>query len=311
MKYLVMCSRFGNGLKICVFVLAVILGQVSTGHGQNPAVAPIAQTPVRAQNAPSLLPGNGEIRNAAAIAASVVPPKHAASDISRLAGEYSYGNGFDVNCTLEISPDGRFLFKRCNCETVVDQALGQVELMENGRLVLKPQQARDSWPRGTAQVLVPVSWDQRLYLIPENDFLGFSNHVNRGLEPVSRGSMGSYYLREGDWDRPATGKPDLPDEWQERLLDEPIAGQVAGRDPSGRWIINLGEDHGLYNGMQLSAWSRDLRKFVTLMVTEMGTHTSAVKILSAPLNLPIQGWTVYSKITPPRTVPTPEQKTLN
>lgn len=252
-----------------------------------------------AQPGPSLVPANGDGQQAASVAASVIPPEYAASDIARLAGEYSYGNGFDVNCTLEISSNGRFLYKKCRYDAVLDQASGMVSL-KDGHLVLKPEEPRQAWPRGTSPVLVPVSWDQRLYLIPQNDLAGFSNEINRGIEPVSRGSMGNYYLREGDWDRPATGKPDLPKEWKERLLDEPVIGVVAGRDPLNRWIISLGKNYGVYDGMELSAWAPGLLRFVTLLVLETGIDTSAVGIVGAPPDLAIVGWTVYSKITPPQ-----------
>jgi hypothetical protein len=254
--------------------------------------------PVGAQNYPSLLPSDPEARQAMAVAASVVPPEQVTSDVMRLAGEYGYGNGFDRNCTLEISPDGRFIYKLCNCETVVDQAAGKV-VLQDGQVLLQPERPRQQWPRGMATVLVPVTWDQRLYLVPQNDILGFSNQVNRGVEPVSRGSMGNYFLREGDWDRPAEGKPDLPGEWKERLLDKPVTGLVAGKDPSGRWIINLGKDHGVYDGMELSAWAPDLRRFVTIVVTETGTHTSAVRTVNSLPGVAIQGWTVYSRVVPP------------
>lgn len=252
-----------------------------------------------AQSPSSLISDNLETRQAVAVAASVIPPDYAASDITRLAGEYSYGNGLDLNCTLEISSDGRFLYKKCSYDVVLDQAAGAVEL-EDGHLLLKPEKSHGPWPRGTSPILIPVSWGQRLYLIPQNDVAGFSNQINRGIEPVSRGSMGSYYLREGDWDRPVSGKPNLPEEWKKRLLDEPVTGLVAGRDPLNRWIISLGKNYGVYDGMELSAWAPGLLRFVTLLVMETGKDTSAVAVVGAPPEISILGWTVYSRITPPK-----------
>jgi len=253
---------------------------------------------VHGQQAQTVLPTDMETRQAAALAASVVPPTSATVDMLRLSGEYSYGNGFDMNCTLEISPDGRFVYRKCNCETVVDQATGTA-VINDGVVQLNPDKPRNQWPLGTGPELVPVAWGQRLYLVPQNDILGFSNQVNRGVEPISRGNMGSYYLREGDWDRPAEGKPVLPEEWQTRLLDKPIQGRVAGQDPSGRWIIDLGKEDGVFNLMELSAWSPDLQKFVSLRVTETGTDTSAVEILNSRRPIGLQGWIVYSKVAPP------------
>lgn len=262
------------------------------------AVMLCAAAPAPAQQYPSILPADMEARQAAAVAASAIPPDHVTSDVVRLAGEYSYGNGYDLNCTLEISSDGRFLYKKCQYERVLDQAAGCI-VLKNGQLMLQPQVPHDDWPRGMGNVLVPVAWGQRLYLVPANDIRGFSNQINRGLEPVRRGNIGNYFLREGDWDRPVEGKPDLPQEWKERLLEKPVTGLVAGRDPSNRWIIDLGKDHGVYDGMELSAWAPGLRQFVTILVTETGTHTSAIKIVGAPVNTPIQGWTVYSRVVPP------------
>lgn len=253
-----------------------------------------------AQPIPSSVSDSTESRQAVAVAASVIPPNYAATDITRLAGEYSYGNGLDLNCSLEISSDGRFLYKKCSYEVLLEQAKGKVSL-EDGRLILTPEKSHETWPRGTSPILIPISWGQRLYLIPQNDIAGFSNQINRGIEPVSRGSMGSYYLREGDWDRPASGQPDLPEEWKKRLLDEPVTGLVAGRDPLNRWIISLGKNYGVYDGMELSAWAPGLLQFVTLLVTDTGKDTSAVAVVDAPPEISIMGWTVYSKITPPQT----------
>lgn len=246
----------------------------------------------------ALLPTDPEARQAMAVAASAFPPDQVTTDVTRLAGEYSFGNGFDLNCTLVISPDGRFVYQLCSCDTVVDKVSGRV-LLQNGYLKLQPEEPRTKWPQGIASVMNPVTWGQRVYLIPQDDYLGFSNQVNRGVEPVSHGSMGHYLLREGDWDRPVQGKPSLPPEWQERLLEKPVTGTVAGKDPSDRWIISLGKDHGVYDGMELSAWSPDLRRFVTIIVIETGQDTSAVQIASPPLDQSIQGWTVYSRVAPP------------
>lgn len=240
-----------------------------------------------------------QARQAMAVAASVTPPEHATTDILRLAGEYAYGNGFDLNCTLVLSPDGRFVYKRCDCEVVVEEVRGTA-VLQNGELVLQTEQPRENWPSGMYGVMIPVRWGQRLYLLPQDDFLGFSNQVNRGVEPISTGSMGRYFLREGDWDRPADGKPSLPAEWQKRLLEQPVRGTVTGKDPSGRWMINLGKKHGVYDGMELSAWATDLRQFVTINVVETGAESSAISIeRSKPRDQQLTGWIVYSRVVPP------------
>jgi hypothetical protein len=54
-----------------------------------------------------------------------------------------------------------------------------------------------------------VRWGERTYLVPEDRLVDFADEIQRGDEPRS-GRFGSYYLREGDWERPATGAPDIP-----------------------------------------------------------------------------------------------------
>src|SRR5690606_21553008 len=129
-------------VKVCVFfILAVLSCMVSQGQDVTSSV--LVQDPLA--------------RDAAAVAASVIPPQIAVADVRSLSGEYSFGNGLDENCTLEISPDGRFLYKWCNCEVVVDQVAGIIS-MKDGELRLQPDKPRSKWPRGTAPRLVPVTW---------------------------------------------------------------------------------------------------------------------------------------------------------
>lgn len=291
-----------SGLGLCGSVMTdrpVCAQQVQVAPPDASTTAPAPQIPLP-HVAPYHLEGDMLGQRAAAMAASSIPPQQARERIETLAGEYSYGNGFNLNCRLQISGDGQFVYQRCDCEEVVEQVAGVVSLGEDGHLRLNPVQARGKAGGMKDPVLVPVSWGQRLYLVPQKDMVGFLNQINRGAEPVQKGNVGQYFLREGDWDRPADGKPDLPPDLKQRILEKPLMGGVTGKDPRDRWVMNLGQNHGVYDGMELSAWAPDGSNFVTVKVTQTGVDSSAIKLLDSPENLSIQGWTVYSQLAPPQ-----------
>ncbi len=55
--------------------------------------------------------------------------------------------------------------------------------------------------------LVPVRWGQRRYLINAEMVAGFCDSIKQGWEPRDSVIGGPYYLRKGDWDRYAIGRP--------------------------------------------------------------------------------------------------------
>jgi len=117
--------------------------------------------------------------------------------------------------------------------------------------------------------LVPIEWSGRIYLLYEDDLKNFANAVNLGIEP--RPTLraisdvypwfGSFYLRIGDQNKPALGRPSLPKEWLSFLLKRPLTARVIKVESIekktygtvGVVVINKGATDGLKVGMQLLA----------------------------------------------------------
>ena len=78
--------------------------------------------------------------------------------VAAVAGDYYFGDGLGVNCSLKVEPGGRFSFGWRGCLGVYDQNTGQAKV-EVGHLILKPEKpnVREGF-RGTATDLIPVRW---------------------------------------------------------------------------------------------------------------------------------------------------------
>jgi hypothetical protein len=176
-----------------------------------------------------------------------------------LAGLYFRGDGF-VNSSLQIEPDGRFVYTWWADDRGHARQEGTAEVVE-GLLVLKPlktESNRDG--KITHPGYRPVRWDDRLYLLREEDFLKFCNHVNLGLEPRNA-NLGPYYLKmtqeqiRRDENKPdygrADGLPGLPARWKPFLLKAPLRGKVVEVLDRDHARINLGSEDGLREGMML------------------------------------------------------------
>jgi hypothetical protein len=166
--------------------------------------------------------------------------QHAKSGYSleNLAGHYSFGNGLDQNFELIITADGQFTYQQASYEGVMAEAEGQADMRGN-RLVLRPSTGTpEAWPASMGLELVPVRWAHRLYLVPEKDLMLFVQAVNRGNEPVRQVSRGSFFLREGDWDKPAPGAPQLPVKYAALLLAKPMAPRPMLAPQAAMWQAN-------------------------------------------------------------------------
>jgi hypothetical protein len=126
------------------------------------------------------------------------------SGLDEVVGSYYHGDGLGTNCTLTIEANGRFSYIWTGCLGVYEQGEGPAE-MAGGRLVLHPEGNRS--PRLKTRY-IPVRWDERLYLIPEEQVPAFRTIVEKGDEPRT-GPHGWFYLRRGDWDKQAQGRPQL------------------------------------------------------------------------------------------------------
>jgi len=132
--------------------------------------------------------------------------------LEQIAGTYYLGDGLGFNFRLVIQPDGTFSYTWQGCLGTYAKVSGTA-FLRNGELVLKPSSQQGD-PRLDTRFL-PVRWGDRQYLVPSDQLLDFTNQIKRGAEPRSS-SFGHVYLRKGDWDKPVSGAPDLP---------EPYAGE--------------------------------------------------------------------------------------
>lgn len=117
--------------------------------------------------------------------------------------------------------------------------------------------------------LIPIRWDTRVYLIPEDQIIEFCNAVNAGVEPnlscFSDAYMGSFYLRDSDIEKNPDGLPELPEEFQAYILAKPLRGKIISiKNTKDETIvtINIGSKKGLKLGMRImlgeeepSVWS--------------------------------------------------------
>jgi hypothetical protein len=127
--------------------------------------------------------------------------------VAEIAGEYYMGDGLGVNLTLVIAPDGEFSFKWQGCMGTYDTATGHASV-HDGELWLEPNTEINTERKDLESRFLPVRWGGRLYLVSSNRLHAFAKEIDRGTEPRSY-AHGSFYLREGDWDKPVDGPPEV------------------------------------------------------------------------------------------------------
>jgi hypothetical protein len=130
------------------------------------------------------------------------------SGLDEVVGSYYHGDGLGTNCTLTVGENGRFSYVWTGCLGVYEQDEGKAEIAANGCLVLHPEGNRTSRLKTR---YVPVRWDERLYLIPEDQVVAFRTTIEKGNEPRT-GPHGWFYLRDGDWKKKVQGQPALGDQ---------------------------------------------------------------------------------------------------
>jgi hypothetical protein len=95
-----------------------------------------------------------------------------------------------------------------------------------------------------------VKWGDRQYLLDADEIAYFSSSIKDGSEPRTS-SAGSFLLRYGDWQKPVSGRPELPPEYAKSSKQKPLKGKVVEViDHSSGWI-DLGAEHGLVAGIEL------------------------------------------------------------
>lgn len=130
--------------------------------------------------------------------------------LDQIAGKYYLGDGLGFNFRLTLYQDGTFSYTWQGCRGTYAEAAGKV-FLRNGELVLEPSYRKGETNKGLVTHFLPIRWGGRQYLVPLGGIADFADQVKKGNEPRSS-SFGNVYLREGDWNKPVTGEPDLPAE---------------------------------------------------------------------------------------------------
>jgi hypothetical protein len=181
-----------------------------------------------------------------------IPPRSGPTTgtLTTVAGDYYFGDGLGVNCSLSIKLDGHFDFRWRGCLGVYDLNTGSATVVA-GHLILTPERpnVREGF-RGTATDFHLISWGDRLYLVPETERAAFCNAVNQGNEPRSD-MHGRFHLRANDPAKKVTGLPAVPDTWRPLLLKKPLRGKVIEVLDDGRARIDIGAAQGAWKGMEL------------------------------------------------------------
>src|ERR1043166_5972792 len=182
-----------------------------------------------------------------------------------IAGDYYFGDGLGVNCSLTVTAKGKFAFQWNGCLGTYDTNEGTASIKE-GILHISPQKPnlRDGF-RGTPTEFYPVRWGARLYLIPTNDIVEFCSDFNQGSEPRT-GNRGQYYLRRSDADNAVSGKPGVPEQWNKFFLEQPVRGKITELVGKQEAWLDKGSADGLLEGMILTAQRRGDLMFAQVRV---------------------------------------------
>lgn len=178
------------------------------------------------------------------------------------AGEYYKGDGLSENCYLSISPKQGYVFEWYGCLGLYDRNYGSVSA-QGHELHLQYTLSSQRRPGlGLAPILVPVSWGNRHYLVPNDEIIEFCNAVNIGSE--RNWESGRFFLRRGDPTETPTSFPNVPEEFKPYLLQKPIDAKILSvgkytTEPSVvEWkfkitpvTIDAGSASGLRVGMEL------------------------------------------------------------
>jgi hypothetical protein len=169
------------------------------------------------------------------------------------------------DCTQEYYEAGTYTFKAGVLSFVTTRRTvkGHGEGDDQAKDLLDPKVYKEQYHQeppadDRKDELIPVTWGERLYLMPEDSMVEFCNAINLGLEPRSslgaRWYLGSFYLRDGDEKKKAKGHPSLSSDLIALLLEKPIAAEIINIERENKTtvaVINKGSEAGLKPGMRL------------------------------------------------------------
>ena len=175
------------------------------------------------------------------------------SALRPFAGTYRLGDGF-TGSSLTIGLDGNGAYSEfhdvggeANCPATAEVTEGVLAVRISAMAL-----GEDGAPRDVIRRYVPVRWGERLYLLHDDEGADFCAAIHRGWEPT-KDQCGLFYLREGDWRKPAPGRPELPGRFQGFLLSSPLEAKIARILDNGAAVVDAGSEDGFRVGMFLIA----------------------------------------------------------
>lgn len=263
-------------------------------------------------------------------------PAAAASDAKDFIGEYIYSNGY-VGAFFKIIGDGKYeytTFSDC-CDPVWRES-GSYALRGNllhfkittktlnDYNLLDPKQATEAYRklydhRGadvkaseiqTEYDMQIVTWGGRIYLLEPDRIHLFTAAVNFGVEP-RQGTINSnylttrFFLRRGDEDKAAIGKPMLPEPWLSYLHDSPIKAAVTRIELQNQekiYTVNKGSADGLKVGMSLIGENMkpDYDNLLLVISVEEGSATVKSSAIFRAANYQLGNTLITKTIKTPR-----------
>jgi hypothetical protein len=175
--------------------------------------------------------------------------------LQSVVGDYYRGDGLGLSVQLSLKADGSFSF-------TYGGHLGQLAAID-GRAQLEgvsldlaptasvPDAEGDLLPRK----LVVVRWAERVYLVPDSEGPLFAAHVTRKREP-RHAIYGWFLLRRSDWQKTASGLPEVPPAWQKWLLRTAVDARIIQALARHRAEIDAGDKQGLHPGVLLALMSK-------------------------------------------------------
>ena len=199
------------------------------------------------------------------------------------AGRYLYGS-FVSHFQLTIAPESGFAFSSGGCVGTYGLNYGTVQAT-GGTLTLVPQENNQRDPWGISTELLPIQWGERHYLIPTTRILEFINAINAGFEPRKTVS-GIFFLKWGDEFRPVVGKPKLPAEYADYLLENPIRAKISshletrveGNNVRSTVVLDVGKAQGAKVGMQFF-FQNSLRYYPPAVITVVNDSNSVAELI--------------------------------
>jgi|GEM_PF-5820322 len=194
------------------------------------------------------------------------------------AGMYYFGDGKGWKCSLTLSAGNQFSYTRDGCCGVISESQGKFEV-KNNTVIFNP----DKTPMWLGLPSKPevwhlVRWGDRKYLIAQSQLIDFCMDMNHGVEPRKYKNFGAhYYLRMGDWDKPVTGRPQLPKEFEKQFGPNPMEGKIVEMSGKNEAWVDFGAEAAIEVGKTLYVQGTPGMCFSRVRIVEVKASRCRIK----------------------------------